>query len=150
FDGRKPANETAGGDLIVRRGSRQCIVALAAMNTPTVLVMTAALLVGANARAQESIRLGLDDAVSRAIQVSHRLAEIDARRTASMAAVQVHSAADRPLVSLQAGYTRTNHIDAFTVPNFNAGGQLIPVYADVPDNGRTRIDLQWPIYTGGR
>ncbi len=24
------------------------------------------------------------------------------------------------------------------------------IYPDVPDNFRTRLDLQWPIYTGGR
>jgi len=24
------------------------------------------------------------------------------------------------------------------------------IYPDVPDNYRTRLDLQWPIYTGGR
>jgi outer membrane protein TolC len=24
------------------------------------------------------------------------------------------------------------------------------IYPDIPDNYRTRLDLQWPIYTGGR
>lgn len=114
-------------------------------------MMTAALfMVAATTRGQAPIRLGLEDAISRGIQASHRLAEIDARKTASEAAVQVRGAADRPLVSLQAGYTRTNHVDEFLVPNPNANGQLISLYADVPDNYRTRIDLQWPIYTGGR
>ena len=28
--------------------------------------------------------------------------------------------------------------------------QLRVIYPDVPDNYRTRLDLQWPIYTGGR
>ena len=42
------------------------------------------------------------------------------------------------------GYTRTNHVDEFGIP----GGRLI--YPDIPDNVRSRVDLQWPIYTGGR
>jgi outer membrane protein TolC len=121
------------------------------MKTPTVLMMTAALfLCAVNARAQAPIRLGIDDAINRGIQASHRLAEIDARRTASVAAVQARSAAERPVVSLQAGYTRTNNIDEFALPDPSAGGQLVTLYADVPNNYRTRIDLQWPIYTGGR
>ncbi len=121
------------------------------MKTPTVLVTTAVLLMGAaEGRAQAPIRLGIDDAISRGIEASHHLAEIDARRTASAAAVQVRNAADRPVLSLQAGYTRTNHIDEFTLPDPGAGGRPVALYADVPDNYRTRIDLQWPIYTGGR
>jgi outer membrane protein len=119
------------------------------MKIHTVLMMTAAVLIGAaEGRAQTPIHLGIDDAISRGIAASHRLAEIDARRTASVAAVQLRSIADRPLLSLQAGYMRTNHIPEFAVPD--ATGQPFVVYADVPDNYRTRIDLQWPIYTGGR
>ena len=37
-------------------------------------------------------------------------------------------------------------IFAIAVP----GGPLQVVYPDIPDNFRTRLDLQWPIYTGGR
>jgi outer membrane protein TolC len=39
-------------------------------------------------------------------------------------------------------------VDAFAivVPN----GPLQLIYPDVPNNYRTRLDLQWPIYTGGR
>ncbi len=49
----------------------------------------------------------------------------------------------------RAGYTRTNHVTPFIVPG--VAGQLPRVlYPDVPDNLRTRIDLQWPIYSGGR
>ena len=28
--------------------------------------------------------------------------------------------------------------------------QFRVIYPDIPDNYRTRLDLQWPIYTGGR
>ena len=49
-----------------------------------------------------------------------------------------------PQVALLAGYARTNHVDEFGIP----GGRLI--YPDIPDNIRSRVDLQWPIYTAGR
>ena len=30
------------------------------------------------------------------------------------------------------------------------GGPFRVIYPDIPDNYRTRLDLQWPIYTFGR
>jgi outer membrane protein TolC len=62
--------------------------------------------------------------------------------------VRVNDAADRPIVSAVAGYQRTNHVQAFGFPV--AGGPPLVIYPDIPDNFRTRLDLQWPIYTGGR
>jgi outer membrane protein TolC len=50
-------------------------------------------------------------------------------------------------VSAQAGYERTNHVDEFRVLQL---GQVQVLYPDVPDNWRARLDMQWPIYTGGR
>ena len=47
-----------------------------------------------------------------------------------------------------AGYTRTNHVLPFSVPA--PTGIPLLVYPDVPNNYTTRLDLQWPIYTGGR
>ena len=101
------------------------------------------------AHAQEPLRLTLDEAQSRAQQASHRVAELRAREMAAEAGVDVRAAASRPNVALLAGYTRTNHVDEFFV---FAPGALRPqvIYPDVPDNWRTRLDLQWPIYTGGR
>src|SRR6185295_11060204 len=83
-----------------------------------------------------------------ALDASHRLAEARARAAAAGAAVESRDAADRPIVAVQAGYTRTNHVTPFLVP----GPGLLPrvLYPDVPDNYRTRLDVQWPIYTGGR
>ena len=100
-------------------------------------------------RAQDVLRLTLEEAQSRAQQASHRLGELQARESAAHAAADVRAAAARPNVALMAGYTRTNHVDEFVVP---APGTTTPrvLYPDVPDNWRTRIDLQWPIYTGGR
>jgi outer membrane protein TolC len=53
-----------------------------------------------------------------------------------------------PIVSLQGGYARTNHVEEFSV--IAPGPSRVVVYPDIPDNYRTRLDLQWPIYTGGR
>jgi outer membrane protein TolC len=96
--------------------------------------------------AQET--LTLDDAIARSLAHSARLAEIDARRAGAEAAEAGRGAAKLPVVSAQAGYTRTNHVDEFLIV---APGQPSRVlYPDVPDNYRARIDLQWPIYTAGR
>ena len=93
------------------------------------------------------MRLTLDEARARALEASHRLAEARARESVALAGVAAREAALLPTVSASAGYTRTNHVLEFVVP-----GPLGPlvVYPDVPDNYRSRIDLQWAVYTGGR
>ena len=93
--------------------------------------------------------IALEEAQARAQQASHRLAEARAREAAAQATVDVRAAADQPLVAASAGYTRTNHVTPFFVPSLG-GGSLQPIYPDIPDNYRTRLDLQWPIYNGGR
>jgi outer membrane protein len=110
-------------------------------------VCATALLAG-TAAAQAPLRLTLDDAVSRGLAESHRLAELTARQEGAAAAVQGRQAAKLPQVSAQAGYTRTNHIDPFTLPSLVGPTKVI--YPDIPDNYRTRLDFQWPIYTFGR
>jgi outer membrane protein len=94
------------------------------------------------------VRLTLDDAIARGIEANPRLEELLARRDAARAVEDQREAAQQPQLAAIAGYTRTNHVDEFSVPN--ASGGLRVVYADVPDQLRSRIDLQWPIYTGGR
>jgi outer membrane protein len=93
-------------------------------------------------------RLTLEDAIGRGLANSQRLAELQARREGAEAAEEGRQAAARPLVAIMGGYTRTNHVDEFgiTVPG------LPPriIYPDIPDNLRARLDLQWPVYTGGR
>jgi outer membrane protein TolC len=115
-----------------------------------VLAAASWLAVAAPGRAQEQpvLTLTLAEARARALDASHRLAEVRARAAAAGAAVDAREAADRPIVAAQAGYTRTNHVTPFLVP----GPGLLPrvLYPDVPDNYRTRLDVQWPIYTGGR
>jgi outer membrane protein TolC len=98
--------------------------------------------------AAQGIRLSLDDAVARAVEASHRIAELRGREEAATASADGRTAARLPQVSLQAGYTRTNHVDEFGVPQLD--GRLRVIYPDIPDNYRTRVDLVWTLYTGGR
>lgn len=100
--------------------------------------------------AQEAptVRLSLSEAQDRALAASHRLAEARARADTAEATVAVRQAADRPIVGLGAGYTRTNHVTEFSL--LGPTGALRVLYPDAPDNYRTRLDLQWPIYNGGR
>src|SRR5688500_545272 len=101
---------------------------------------------GVPALAQES--LTLEAAIARGLAHSARLAELQAREAAADATVAGRAAAMRPVVAAQAGYTRTNHVEEYSIV---APGQSPRVlYPDVPDNYRARLDLQWPIYTAGR
>ena len=110
-------------------------------------VSVTSFLVGAPCLAQET--LTLDDAIARALAYSARLAELEARQAGAAAAELARGAGDMPLLSVQAGYVRTNHVEPFgLVPLPGQGVRLL--YPDVPDNYRTRLDLQWPIYSGGR
>ena len=94
------------------------------------------------------VRLTLPDAISRGLAASERLAELAARQEAARAVEDQRTAAERPQLAALAGYLRTNHIEEFSVPNQLGGTRVI--YPDIPNIFRTRIDLQWPIYTGGR
>ena len=96
-----------------------------------------------------TLRISLEDAQSRAVVASHRLAEVRAREATADATVAVRQTADRPIVALGAGYTRTNHVMEFVVPSAPTGAPRV-LYPDAPNNYRTRLDLQWPIYSGGR
>lgn len=109
------------------------------------LLITALLMSNASV-AQE--RLTLEEAIARGLQQSARLAELQAREAAAGAAEQSRGAARLPIVAALAGYTRTNHVDEFSI--VAPGGPPRVIYPDVPDNLRARIDLQWPIYTAGR
>ncbi|MBL8137724.1 MAG: TolC family protein [Acidobacteria bacterium] len=118
------------------------------MRLQTVVVL-AVLLAAAQASAQPAtLRVTLDEAVARAVESSHRLAEARARQQAAEATIEVRRRSDDPTLTASAGYTRTNHIDAFGVPQPN--GQLRVIYPDIPDNYRTRLELVWPVYNAGR
>jgi outer membrane protein TolC len=116
----------------------------------TKITMVFLLLVAAAAAAQEpaGLRISLEEAQARAIAASHRLAEARAREAAARDAVAIRESADRPIVGVGAGYTRTNSVTEFVVPGPTGVPRLL--YPDIPSNYRTRLDLQWPIYTGGK
>jgi outer membrane protein TolC len=112
-----------------------------------VLLLTARI-VNAQTVEPAAVRLTLEDAQARALAASHRLAESRARQRVAEAAVDARTAAQLPSVAASAGYTRTNHVTEFVLPA--AAGPSRVLYPDIPDNYRTRVDLQWPIYTAGR
>jgi outer membrane protein TolC len=94
--------------------------------------------------------LTLDAAITQGFEYSRRLAELEARAQAADFAVSGRRDAGLPVLSAQAGYMRTNHVDEFAVIAPGPPPTRQVVYPDIPDNYRTRLDLQWPIYTGGR
>ncbi|HUU33779.1 MAG TPA: TolC family protein, partial [Vicinamibacterales bacterium] len=117
------------------------------------VVLAAALTAAAPAAAPASsqpapLRLTLDEATTRALEQSHRLAEARARQAAATATIEVRRKSDDPTLTASAGYTRTNHVDEFGIPQPNGSSRLI--YPDLPNNYRSRLELAWPIYTGGR
>lgn len=95
-----------------------------------------------------ALRLTVDEAIARGLENSHRIAELRARGEGAEAVEASRRAQRMPSVALVGGYTRTNHVDEFRV--FAPGQPSNVIYPDLPDNFRTRLDLQWPIYTGGR
>jgi len=101
-------------------------------------------LLAAEARAQEPLRLTLDDAIGRSLANSHRLAELQARKLGAEATEAGRGAASMPSISLLGGYTRTNHVPEFRIVQL---GQVVTIYPDVPDNLRSRVDLNWPVYS---
>jgi outer membrane protein TolC len=100
-------------------------------------------------RAQDGpLRLTLAEAIARGVQTSNRLAALQAQRDASEALVGGARSATQPQVSWQNDYVRTNFVDEFGI--LQPDGTFRVIYPDVPDNWRTRVDMQWPLYTGGR
>src|SRR5215207_518556 len=85
------------------------------------------------ARAQETITL--EDAIARAQKQSGRIAEVQARQAGTAAAESGRAAAQMPVISLLAGYTRTNHVEEFGV--FAPGQPAKIIYPDIPDNVRS-------------
>lgn len=98
----------------------------------------------------DTIVLTLDDAVDRGVRASARLREAGARTAMASAVADQRRAASQPQVTVQAGYTRTNHVSPFILPVPGATGPVQPIYPDIPDNYRSRLDLQYPLYNSGR
>jgi outer membrane protein len=93
-------------------------------------------------------KLTLDEAIAQGLANSPRLKELQAREEAARAVAEGRAAAQRPALALQGGYSRTNHVDEFAVGVPGINRQVL--YPDIPDNIRSRLDLQWLFYSGGR
>jgi outer membrane protein TolC len=123
------------------------------MRTVIFAIAAGAAFAAAGASAQERdarppLRLTLDEAVTRGLESSHRVAESIARGDMADAVVGQRRASTLPQFAALGGYTRTNHVDPYGI--VLPTGQATVLYPDVPDNFRVRLDAQWPIYTGGR
>lgn len=94
------------------------------------------------------IRLTLDEVLARGLANSPRIVESQARQAGADAVEAARAAEWLPIVALLGGYSRTNHVEEFGIAL--PGQPLKVIYPDEPDNFRARVDLQWPIYTGGR
>jgi len=114
----------------------------------TLILLLAAAMPALGRAQQAPIPLTLEEALERGQRHSLRVVEMQARVDAAAAAEAGSRAADRPLVAALGGYTRTNHVQEFVIAT--PGRAVQPLYPDVPDNYRGRLDLQWPIYSGGR
>ena len=86
------------------------------------------------------LRLTLVDAVNRGFENSHRIAEIKAREEGARAAAKSVELSKLPTISASAGYTRTNHVQEFSVPQ--PGGTRLVVYPDIPNTVVTRVGFQ--------
>ena len=104
--------------------------------------------VQASSAQTQPLRITLDDAIARGTDASQRLEELSARQEVARAIEEQREAAKRPQLAAIASYTRTNHVEEFSVPN--AAGGFRVIYPDIPDRVQSRVDLQWPIYTAGR
>jgi outer membrane protein len=105
-------------------------------------------LLAAGAQQPASTNITLEEAIARGLANSQRLAELQARKEGAEAAEAGRAAASLPTVALAGGYTRTNHVEEFGIALPGQPPRII--YPDVPDNYRARVDLNWPVYSGGR
>lgn len=118
------------------------------MGRLTAAVLVSSLLI-ASARAEEPLRLTLDEAINRGLEESHRLAQLAAQGQAASAGADAARASKHPQISLQAHYVRTNHVPPYLLVDPTTRQSTL-LYPDIPDNVLTRLALDWPIYTGGR
>ena len=118
---------------------------------PTIAAIATAFAASVTAQAQtQTSSITLEQAIQEAQAASQRVAQLQAEAEAENFAIAGAQAASRPELAVQGGYTRTNHVQAFEIIAPGPPPTREVIYPDIPDNYRTRIDLQWPIYTGGR
>jgi outer membrane protein len=111
-----------------------------------VSVLAAVIWIGGVAQSPATT-MTLEEAIARGMANSQRLAELRARTEAAEAVEAGAAAASLPTVAGLGSYTRTNHVEEFGIV---APGQPTRIlYPDLPNNYFARIDLTWPVYTGG-
>jgi outer membrane protein TolC len=125
--------------------SRIALVVVALLSVSAASERFGALLL---AQGQPVVRLTVADAVTRAHETSHRLAEGRAREQGAQAAIRSAELGRMPTVTATGSYVRTNHVREFFVQQ--PSGFRLVIYPDIPDNFSTRLGFQWPIYTSGR
>ncbi|MCG6923550.1 MAG: TolC family protein [Acidobacteria bacterium] len=94
------------------------------------------------------LRLGLTDAVQRALVVSAQLRELEQQRVAAGADVDGARAERWPTAGVAAGYTRRSDINEFLIPQ--PPGQPALGFLNLPDNWGLSARATLPIYAGGR
>jgi outer membrane protein len=108
----------------------------------------------APAAASATVRLTVDEAVSRAIAASPRLAQLSAYETAAEAQARGARADRWPQVDLGAGYTRRSEVPELAIfaPTGNPAEPVerIVVFPNIQDNWRVHPTLTLPIWTSGR
>ena len=104
--------------------------------------------VAATAAGAEVVRLGLSDAVERALASSPQLAQGRALAAAAAADARVARSSRFPSVDLSGGYTHQSDVPVLqlTLPN----GQTQTLFPNIPENYRVRLSAGWALFTGGR
>ncbi len=118
---------------------------------------------GAAAAAQEphagtpatnTVRLTAEEAVSRALAVSPRLARLSALETAAAAGRRGARAERLPQLDLIGGHTHRSDVPELTIsqPTGDPAQPLrqVTVFPNIPDNTRFRAAITIPLFTGGR
>src|SRR6188508_2075715 len=92
------------------RRSRTCLLPIWRARSPLMrraVYLVTALMIGAvgsvAAQGPPTLRLTLEDALSKAVETSHRIAEARARERAAQAGVDIRESAERPTVTANAG-----------------------------------------------
>jgi outer membrane protein len=100
------------------------------------------------------VRLSVDEAVSRAIAASPRLARLAAQEAAAEAQRRGARAERWPQVDLSAGYQRRSDVPELAIfaPTNDPTKPVerIVVFPNINDNWRVRGGVALPLYTGGR
>ena len=102
----------------------------------------------ARGAAGETLTLGIDDAVARAVEASPRLARFRSLEAAADAELRAARAGRLPEVELQASYTRNSDVPELSIPQPVGPPQVI--FPNIPNNYGTRLGLALPLSAGGR